>query len=105
MAVKRLLILFALLTILISSMTFATPAMANPSSDDAALSCRAQDDAGLLEATGFNRGECVNLEASIATGNVNREIVGTCAIDIFHMHYGTKGQCVAALHEDDRELD
>ena len=99
MTVKRLLTLFGLLTVLISSVAFAAPAIAQEPEQTAPEACRQFDEDGLLDEIGINRGECVNILMGQDSGNIHRVIVGFCGSEDIQEEFGTtnKGQCIKVL--------
>lgn len=98
---KSLLVLFALLTVLISGMAFASPTVAQQDvpANEAAELCREFDDAGELDREGITRGECVNIFMGPASENANNFIAGVCGFDFALEITETtnKGQCIKAL--------
>jgi len=103
MMVKRLLTLFGLLLVLVSSVAVVTPAAAQSGSfsREAVELCRGFDEAGELEELGLTFGECVNIVAGQADENQNRFIAGICGAEIIQEQLGTtnKGQCIKAANE------
>jgi hypothetical protein len=102
MTVKRLLTLFGLLTVLISSVAFATPTMAQDvPANEAAELCRMLDEEGVLEFFGVTRGECVNLVTGPASANANNFIAAICGAEIVQEFTETtnKGQCIKVLRD------
>jgi hypothetical protein len=102
MTVKRLLTLFGLLTVLLSSVAFATPTMAQGvPANDAAEICRSLDEEGVLDEFGVTRGECVNLFKGPASANANNFIAAVCGVDFIQENLGVsnKGQCIKVVKE------
>ncbi len=103
MTVKRLLTLFALLTVLISSVAFAAPAAAQSDSSAAAEFCRMLDEEGVLDdpSLQITRGECVNLVKGPSSANANNFIAAACGATIVQEFTETtnKGQCIKVLRD------
>ena len=99
MMLKRLFALFALLTVLISSVAFAAPAVAQEPEQSAPELCREVDEQGLLDEIGINRGECVNILMGFESENFHRVIVGFCGSEDVQEFTETtnKGQCIKVL--------
>ena len=107
MTVKRLLTLFALLTVLISSVAFATPTMAQNDvpANEAAEFCRMLDEEGVLDdpSLQITRGECVNILKGPSNENANNFIAGACGATSVQEFTETtsKGQCIKVLRNSD----
>ena len=105
MNLKRLLTLFALLSVLFTSVAFASPTVAQifeSPANEAAEFCRELDEEGILgtgSSTGANRGECVNFLMGPASQNANNFIAGACGFDVVQLITGTtsKSECIKFL--------
>jgi muconolactone delta-isomerase len=103
MALKRLFGLVALLTVLVSSIGFASPTVAQiieeVPANEAAEYCRDLDAQGLLDDMGRTRGECVNFFKTSPSANANNFIAAVCGNKDFQKEQGTtnKGQCIKVL--------
>ena len=99
MALKHLFTFFALLTVLISSVAFAAPAVAQEPEPTVPETCRQFDEDGVLDELGLTRGECVNILKGFESGNIHRVIVGFCGSEDIQQQLGTtnKGQCIKVL--------
>lgn len=99
---KRLLTLVALLSVLVSSVAFAAPAMAGVEEDPANVAaeiCRELDEEGILgtgDFTGENRGKCVHFFMGPSSQNANNFIAALCGLDLGQLITGTtsKGECI-----------
>ena len=101
---KSLLVLFTLLTVLFSSVAFATTSSANgfggnAPANEAAEICRELDAEGELKEFGLTRGECVNLFMGPASENANNFRAAICGIEFVQglTETTSKGQCIKAL--------
>ena len=107
MMLKRLFALFALLTVLISSVAFATPTMAQNDvpANEAAEFCRMLDEEGVLDdpSLQITRGECVNILKGPSNENANNFIAGVCGATSVQEFTETtsKGQCIKVLRNSD----
>ncbi len=103
MLLKRLFAFVALLTVLVSSIGFASPTAAQQDvpANEAAEFCRELDAAGVLDDEGVTRGECVNILRGPASENANNFIAGLCGLDFALEVTETtnKGQCIKVLRD------
>jgi len=101
MELKRLVGLVALLTVLVSSIGFASPTVAQvgPGNSEAARFCREVEADGFLGPTGVTRGECINIFAGPASKNATNFFAGLCGDERTQERVGTtnKGQCIKVL--------
>jgi len=101
MTLKRLFGLVALLTVLVSSIGFASPTVAQvgPGNSEAARFCRAVEADGLLGPRDVTRGECINIFKGPASANATNFFAGLCGNKGLQERLGTpnKGQCIKVL--------
>ena len=99
MLAKRFVLVIALLTLVVSPVVFAPSAVAQSNTPAAVELCRQFDEAGVLEALGVTRGECVTFSKGPSSPQANSVIAGSCGFTAVQVITGTtnKGQCIKAL--------
>ena len=102
MTLKRLLTLFALLSVLISSVAFAAPAAGQSNAPGAAELCREIDDEGEFnDVYCITRGECVNLVKGPGSEQSNNVAAAICGSELVRAIFGgtNKGQCIQEVRD------
>lgn len=93
----RILPMFALMTVLITSSAASEPVAAQEANRTALAAevCREWDEIGWLNELGLTRGECIN--EYVGGANSNRLMSGMCGYDYFQQNvYTNKGECIRA---------
>jgi hypothetical protein len=98
MIAKRVVLVIALLTLVVSPLVFSSVAVAQSDASVAAEMCRALDESGDLEDLGITRGECVNILKGPSSEQANNRIAGLCGETGIQAFFGVtnKGQCIKA---------
>jgi hypothetical protein len=101
MCTKRLVMIVALLTLVVSPVVFASGAAAQSGAPAAAEVCRQLDEAGVLDRPNnqLTRGECVNLLKGRSSPQANNFIAADCGQAETQEFAQTtnKGQCIKTV--------
>jgi hypothetical protein len=99
MIAKRVVLIVALLTLVVSPFVLGTGVSAESDRPEVAECCRHLDETGELETADYTRGECLNDLKEAPSEHANNRIAAKCGRDLFEQVTGTtnKGQCIKRL--------